>query len=415
MSPAQLGLTTDALVTPRASTPRIAHVAEAFGGGLLEVVAVMAQSAADEGCDVLLVHGRRPETPADPAAIFTGGVTVRELPWGSRTLLEQVRAGRALRRLLEEWQPDVVHLHSSFAGLVGALAVGGRWPVVYTPHAFASRLPGQSRARRAVIRFAERLAVARCAVVGAVSSSEAEMASELGAHAVRIVRNGIPELNYQPVETGKTLTMPALRPRVIAGGRIIGQRQPEACARILGALAERADVAWVGGGGDEGRWGAHAREALDEAGVPVTGWLPREQAVHEMERATVYLHWTAWDGQALSLLEAMAVDTIVIASDIAPNREVLGPHQVCGSEEEAIALIERVVADPALARSMLAEQAERRERFGCRRMCDEWLGIYDELIGAPAPEPAAAPAPAILSPQPAAEALREPVAAAATA
>src|SRR5919107_963990 len=37
---------------------RVAHVAEAFGGGLLEGVRVIAEHAAAEGCDVLVVHGR---------------------------------------------------------------------------------------------------------------------------------------------------------------------------------------------------------------------------------------------------------------------------------------------------------------------------------------------------------------------
>jgi glycosyltransferase involved in cell wall biosynthesis len=385
-------------LTPHGSGLRIAHVAEAFGGGLLEVVRAMAEGAAKDGCEVLIAYGRRPETPDEPAELISDAVEVRGLPWGNRSPIEQLRAGRALRRLLAEFEPDVVHLHSSFAGLVGGVVAGGRWPVVYTPHAFASCLPGLGGARRRMIAAAERLAISRARIVGAVSTSEADTAYALGARRVRVVRNGIPELDEEPRETAKVLTMPALRPRVIAGGRLVGQRRPDACARILGALSDEADVAWVGGGGEgDGAWADTTREQLASAGVPVTGWLPREQALEEMARATVYLHWTAWDGQALSLLEAMAEDTLVIASDIEPNREVLGHSQVCATEEEAVLLLRRVLGDPGLMREMLQQQRSRRMRFGAQRMAQEWLALYEDVITEREPEPA----PGELSPLPA--------------
>src|SRR5436190_22320996 len=121
---------------PPARTLRVAHVAEAFGGGLLEVVKTMAEGAAADGCEVLVAHGRRPETPDDPAALFADGVQLTGLPWDVRSPVEQLGAARALRRTLAAFQPGVVHLHSSFAGLVGGVVAGGRWPVVYTPHSF---------------------------------------------------------------------------------------------------------------------------------------------------------------------------------------------------------------------------------------------------------------------------------------
>ena len=43
--------------------------------------------------------------------------------------------------------------------------------------------------------------------------------------------------------------------------------------------------------------------------------------------AKVYLHWTAWDGLPLSILEAMANDVVVIASDIPANRELSVPSR----------------------------------------------------------------------------------------
>src|SRR5207247_7839684 len=93
------------------------------------------------------------------------------------------------------------------------------------------------------------------------------------------------------------------RPHVLALGRIAEQRQPEACARILGGLRDIAHVEWVGGAA---RAGCSGRAALETAAVPVTGWLPRPNAQSRLSAATAYLHWTAWDGQPLPGPAALA-------------------------------------------------------------------------------------------------------------
>lgn len=366
---------------------RILHVAEAFGGGLYEMVRAVANGAADAGHTVSIVYGQRPETPASPNDGFRPGVSVEALRWGGRSPAEQLRVIPRLRAAAREFEPDVVHLHSSFAGVVGAVALRGIAPVIYTPHAFASLLPGGVLRQRGM-RAGERLAARSAAVVGAVSESEAACARERGALRTIVIRNGIPELDAASLTVGGTSARPApLRPaRVIAGGRIVRQRRPDACAAILGAVAEFAQVAWVGGGGEETPWTRAAREQLREAGAEPTGWVGRERWLSELERARVYVHWTSCDGLPLSVLEALASDTIVVASDIPPNREILGGEQVCATQEEAIALVERILVDDALASRLLEAQRERRRHFSAHAMVAAWLDVYGTV--APQHQPA---------------------------
>jgi glycosyltransferase involved in cell wall biosynthesis len=280
----------------------------------------------------------------------------------------QVAAAVALRRIAKRFRPHVVHLHSTFAGMAGALALDGSCPRVYTPHAWASSRSADG-VRTAAYRCVERLIARRCDIVGAVSESEAATARALGARRVAVVRNGLPELDPGRVPAPR----PRPRPLVCGAGRIGAQRRPEASARILRAVSEVAAVEWIGGAPD----GEDA--PLRAAGIPVTGWLPRAEGLERLAEATALLHWSAWDGQSLAVLEAFARDVVVVASDIPANRELLNPRQVCADEHQAVDLLRRVVGDPDLRESLLADQRQRRERHGAERMTKEWLDLYEPL------------------------------------
>jgi glycosyltransferase involved in cell wall biosynthesis len=348
---------------------RILHVTEASWAGTLEIVQSLAVQHAAAGHDVTLAYAEQPRTAI--ALAGTAGVRLVPLRWARRSPSSQLAAGRVLRRLARERRAELVHLHSSFAGAVGALALPRGVPLIYTPHGLGFARTGARRSTTAAVRAVEALIARRCALVGAVSETEARLAREgLRAPRVATVRNGIPELDDGVVER------PLERePAVVAAGRVIEQRRPEASARILAQLAPVARVAWIGD--DDGD---DAACPLHEAGIPVTGWLSRSEALQRLGEATVYLHWSAWDGQSLAILEAIARDVVVIASDIPANREIVGARQVCADERTAVELARAVLADPSLRAELLAEQRRRAPAFGARRMAVEWLALYERTL-----------------------------------
>src|SRR4051794_7487670 len=356
---------------------RVLHVTESLASGVLGVVSTLSERLADQGHEVVVAHGARPETPVDARAVIDPRVRVVALPWRRRTVATQLRAVAALRRLVREVRPDVVHLHSTFAGAVGAAAVPRSVPRIYSPHGYSFSRTSDGRVARAVYRAVEMLIARRVDLVGAVSRSEAAQASgEVRAPRVGVVANGLPEL-----DADRLVAAPERRaPRIVALGRVGPQHQPERAARILARAAEVAEVRWIGGAGSQEP--APGVAALGEHGVPVTGWLSAEAAHRELGEATAMLHWTAWDAQSLAVLEAMARDVVVIASDIPASRELLGDAQVCGTEDEAVALLRAVIEDPDVHERLLESQRRRRRHYSAERMTADWLAVYRTLVAA---------------------------------
>jgi glycosyltransferase involved in cell wall biosynthesis len=355
---------------------RVLHVVESFGAGVLEVVRNLANKLAEGGDSVAVAHGLRPESPADHREGFVDGVEVIELPWARRTPKAEFTAGRALRSLAAAWKPDVIHLHSSFAGAVGSVAVAGSHPCIYTPHGYSFTMRDQSRARRAVYRLMETFTARRVALVGAVSEAEAEVARRVAPAAkVVVVNNGIPALDQDNLSPPLGANGKATPARAVAVGRIDAARQPAATADILAQVADVADVAWIGGGGR----GGIPESVVTERGVPVSGWLDHDAALELIGAATACLHWTAWDGAPLSVLEAMACDTVVIASDIAATREILDPEQICATESEAATKLRQVLIQPEMRRRLLEGQRRRRSKFGADRMASDWRKTYERV------------------------------------
>ena len=353
---------------------RILEVSESFATGTMEIICAIAAGAVAQGHPAAIAYGKRPETPADLSAQVPDEVELIELPWTGRTVGNQLRTVPALRRVCREWHPDVIHLHSSFAGLLGALSIARLAPSVYTPHGY-SFLSAKSGAARAAYRLAERFAAHRVTVLGAVSESEARQARQVGARSVVVVPNGIADLDPERLAAERKPPPSGAPARRLDGTDRPPASSPIRTARILRAVSDLADTLWIGGPGVD----LTLEDDVRSAGIEVTGWIDRERATEQLAHATVFLNWSAWDSHPLTVLEAMALDVVVVASDIEANRDLVGADQVAASEERAIELLRAALTDPGRRNQMIAEQHRRRTAFGRERMVNEWLGLYSRL------------------------------------
>jgi glycosyltransferase involved in cell wall biosynthesis len=101
------------------------------------------------------------------------------------------------------------------------------------------------------------------------------------------------------------------------------------------------------------------------------------------------LFWLASDfeGMSNSVMEAMAAGLPVVASDIAPNRELVIDGQTgflapVGDRVAFAQLAERILLDPVLARQLGTAGRERvATQFSVERMVEGYARLYREVLG----------------------------------
>jgi glycosyltransferase involved in cell wall biosynthesis len=317
--------------------PLVLHVVEALGGGVMAAVGDYVSSASPEFRHALLARVRPGHDTGD-----LWGVPL--IPFRSDRpgpgMIAQVN--QVVRRL----RPQVVHAHSSWAGLVVRLANVPRDRIAYTPHCYAFERTDRGRGVRGAFGLAEWLLAGRTGLVVAVSPREAQLAHRLGAgRRVRYVPNVVPvldEVRPAPVPGER-------RPVVVAGvGRLMAQKDPAWFADVVRAARRRGaeiDAVWLGGGEPA------AEAALERAGVRVSGWIPRAELLARLAGADVYVHSAAWEGAPLALLEAVALGVPVIARDIPALRSMSVPDLHATADSAAERLARMAVAPPVPAGS----------------------------------------------------------------
>ncbi|NYD68523.1 glycosyltransferase family 4 protein [Agromyces atrinae] len=268
------------------------HITEAYNAGVGRAIDSIALLTPDREHHLLWSA----RSDASPLPDFA---TATHLPDGVAARV------RAVRDSVRRVKPDVVHAHSSWAGVyarVRPLDV----PVVYQPHCYKFDDPSTASIVRRAYRAAERLLAARSDSVVVLSAHEARLALSLDRRVRVHVLTNAPTVAVAPARA-------RVGDEVVMVGRLSAQKDPEHFARVaklVNRLRPGTPFTWIGSGPTS------SRDRLESAGVRVTGWLDGDRLVDHLDRAAVYYHSARYEGFPLSVLDAAARRVPVIARRI---------------------------------------------------------------------------------------------------
>ena len=343
--------------------------------------------------------GAGPGGVLDPDARRLRGVEVR---W-FRRLHREVRPAADLAFILEyaAWlksaRVDILHTHSSKAGILGRMAAAvARTPVViHTVHGWGFH-DFQPRAVQRVYIALERFAARRTDLLFAVSRENRDrgLAEGIGsASQYRVVRSGIALAEFahprrKPSAVRRSLGLSAAARVVGTVGNFKAQKAPldfiRAAARIARAVPA-ARFVMVGDG--EQRPAAERLAAASglTGKIVFTGW--RRDVPDLLHAFDVFALSSLFEGLPRSVLQAAAAGRPVVATDANGTPEAIeeGRTGYVVPRSDPAALAARVIPllrRPALARAMgRAARAYVGEEFEIRRMLAQIEAEYAALAG----------------------------------
>jgi glycosyltransferase involved in cell wall biosynthesis len=282
-------------------------------------------------------------------------------PWrDTRALLELIR-------LMRRVQPDIVHLNSSKAGIVGRIAARvARAPVcVFTVHGW-SYAPYHGPLR-ALYRLLERALAPLASAIVCVSDHDATAAN---GRAV-VIRNAV-DVAAIP------RAMPvASAPSIVSVGRLKEPKDFATLRRALESIERNGWKAVVAGEGPQ-------RAELEGGPLELLG--ERDDVPELLAVSDVFVLSSRSEGLPMSVIEAMAAGLPVVASAVGgvPELVVDGETGVLVPPGDARALasaLRRLLADPELRRRMGDAGRRRAEQlFDLHRFHREHLELYERLL-----------------------------------
>jgi glycosyltransferase involved in cell wall biosynthesis len=374
--------------------PHVLHLAQPTDGGVRRYLV--------DACADQLARGWRVSVacPEGPLAEDVRALGVNWWAWeatrapGPATLRETWAA----RRILAGTRPDVVHLHSSKAGLAGRLAVAGRRPTIFQPHGW-SWLATRGRTRAVTLGW-ERLATRLADAVVCVGDGEAQAGRAEGLTGpLRVIRNGVDCARFFPADVRSArqaraaLGLPADDPIVLCPGRLSKQKGQDVLLAAWPGVLTRCPAATLVLLGDgemagELHTAATARVRFAPAAADLRPWFAAADVVAVPSR---------WEGLPLVALEAAASGRAVVGSAIPGLTEVVTPETgelVAPEDAEALAeALAGLLSDPDLAhRRGEAARAVATARFD-QRFTYEHLAELTRSIAGLEPVSAAPPVP----------------------
>ncbi|WP_085630785.1 glycosyltransferase [Pseudomonas sp. R16(2017)] len=353
---------------------KILHVAETIKGGVATVIRTISASPDDETSNYELIY----LVPKDQKQELHGidGGQIRTFERSGRNALSMLRFAWRLMQVMLKEKPDVVHLHSTFSGVIGRcvclLLRPWRSPkIVYCPHAFSFLMEG-SPAKRKLYSLIERLLQNVTDKIICVSRYELDKAAAFGIDRKRmtLIYNGIPPKDEVPKAAG------AEPIRLLFVGRLDYQKGFDV---LLKAFAEvrRTDLKLtvVGSAVNED---AVATPPMD--GVEYLPWVTPAE-VHALYRqADALIVPSRWEGFAMVPLEGMSMGVPVIASDCTSLPELV-THGVSGyifpaGDHQALADRLMRIHKPGLTALGLESRRIVRERFSAELMIRQTYDVY---------------------------------------
>jgi len=369
-------------------------------GGAQENTLLTCRGLHERGHRVSLLIG--PDTGPEGSLIEEAkadGYEIRIIPSMHRAIqpLADFRARRELYAAFRELHPDIVHTHSSKAGILGRHAAANtNVPIVIHSIHGMSFNRTQPRPIRVLYRWLERRAARHTdhfiTVADALSAQAVK--ADLGPPSkFTTIYSGMETDWYDP---GRYDREAVRRPWGFDDNHIVAASiarlfRNKGYEQLIPAMAEAIHqfptlrFVWIGDGADRGRYEQQLESLGIRSHVHLTGLVEPQRVAELLAGADMLVHASQWEGLPRAAAQSLLMKTPVISFDIDGAPEVVVPDETgclipLNDIPALSAAIVRLARDKSL-RTRLGQLGRERclQQFDHNTMVDRIENLYERL------------------------------------
>ncbi len=291
--------------------------------------------------------------------------------------VSDARAFIEIMALLRRRRPDLIHAHTSKAGILGRFAASfRRIPAVFTAHTWCFT-DGTSWKWKVMGLPLERLASSARGLIINVSEANRQLALQ---YKIATPERLVTIHNCIPDEPWAGPPATAGPPTVVMVARFVPQKQHTMLLKAAAGVQQPFRLLFVGTGATLAEVREMARELGLEDRVTFTG--DRSDVPDLLRQSSIFVLPSRWEGFPISILEAMRAGLPVIAADVGGVREavidgengfLIGHADTAGLQRA----LETLLSDARLRDRMAhCSRALFEQRFTAEHMLEKTFGIY---------------------------------------
>lgn len=358
---------------------RVLHVVESFGGGIINFVNHLSNLDCLDSCTIL--YNEREIKISQIKKKFSENVSFIRWKSAQRTInpYKDFLAFFYLLSVLKKNNFDIVHLHSSKAGILGQL-VSIFFPkkrFFYTPNGASFARKDTSQLSRFVYISIEKISsmLGRAKLV-CVSQSELDLYLKIGIKGIYI-NNGTKIYNDKFIFNKKIEN----RIIVVNSGRIANQKNPTLFNEIALMCFQQklpVDFIWMGDGTPENE------NILNSPNIKITGWLGEEDMINLLNKSSIFLSTSLWEGLSFAILESMNFKLALILTKSVGNIDLVSNNYngfLYETAQEAFNYIEMYINNQALLNNHgINSQILLKNKFDVNLMVESYNKLYKNGI-----------------------------------
>jgi glycosyltransferase involved in cell wall biosynthesis len=263
---------------------KILHITESYGGGVASAINSFAKNTSDQQHFLYYTNSRGMQSEP-PNSIFED-----IKPMHFKGFLSILRLETSINRLANELKVDIVHLHSSFAGVIGRFyshvfrKANPSVKIVYSPHCFAFERQDISPLVKKLFYLIEKAFARRTDVFALCSKREQELALVLiGKSNKRSRTVFVPNVSHLPIENYSELnTFTSRSKNTITSGRDCPQKN----FKFLTTM---------------------------ETEVEILPHLSSNELSKKLNQSKIFIITSLWEGFPIAILDAIRAKMAIIA------------------------------------------------------------------------------------------------------